>query len=100
MTTTRRSFLAQTAAAAAVPFLGPIEHASAAVGRMGSPEKTPFPYIDGLSFIGSADDVPACGLSAFIMDVSSAEAIKTADGSVKFYRSFESVHPSDQRDAT
>ena len=53
-------------------------------------ERPPFPYVDGLSFLNSpAADFAASGLSAFICDVSSAERLKTNDGSLKYFRSFE-----------
>lgn len=52
-------------------------------------ERTPFPYVDGLSFLGPPSEVLASGLSALICDVSSAERLKTDDGSLKFFRSFE-----------
>jgi membrane dipeptidase len=52
---------------------------------------TPFPYVDGLTFIYPPDyaDVPRSGLSAFICDVSSGSARKMDDGGLKFWRSFE-----------
>jgi len=56
--------------------------------------KPPFPYVDGLSFIGTPADIPASGLSAFISDVSSGEQVKTTDGSVRFFRSFEACRKS------
>ncbi len=52
-------------------------------------EKTPFPYVDGLSFLGPPADIAASGLSALICDVSAAERLKTDDGSIKYFRSFE-----------
>jgi membrane dipeptidase len=81
----RRAFLAcagATATAAAVrPWSALAQPASA----------TPFPYVDGLTFIRPTDyaDVPRSGLSAFICDVSSGSVLKTGDGSLKFWRSFE-----------
>lgn len=55
------------------------------------PARTPFPYVDGLTFISPADfaDVSRSGLSAFICDVSSASDLKSEDGSLRFWRSFE-----------
>jgi len=53
-------------------------------------ERPPFPYVDGLSFLNSpAADFAASGLTAFIADVSSVERLKTEEGSVKYFRSFE-----------
>src|SRR5215207_2531361 len=79
---TRRHFVKQVmaaSAAAAVP--APVTWAQ---------DRPTIPYVDGLSF-PSADpaDVGRSGLAAFICDVSSAEQLKTTDGSLKFYRSFE-----------
>ena len=57
--------------------------------------KPAFPYVDGLSFFsGTPADVAASGLTAFISDVSSGERLKTEDGSVKFFRSFEACSRS------
>lgn len=78
-------FIARTAAAAAL----------AAAWRFSplamQPARTPFPYVDGLTFIRPTDhaDVARSGLSAFICDVSSGAVLKTDDGSLKFWRSFE-----------
>ena len=77
--TNRRTFLA-TAAAAAF---------AARLPRELFAEKPPFPYVDGLTFMGPPEDLAASGLSAFISDVSSVERVPTTDGSVKFFRSFE-----------
>jgi membrane dipeptidase len=95
---TRRSFL-QTAVAAALPaslpqghgfsFLPEDEGQGAAPAAPPTREKAPFPYVDGLSFMGSPADLAASGLAAFISDVSSGEQLKTTDGSIKFFRSFE-----------
>lgn len=52
-------------------------------------ERPPFPYVDGLTFMGPPEDLAASGLTAFISDVSAVERLNTADGSVKFFRSFE-----------
>ena len=56
--------------------------------------KAPFPYVDGLSFIGNPSDVTKSGLSAFINDVSAAERLPTSDGSIKYFRSFEACDRS------
>ena len=81
--TSRREFLQLSTAACLIPFT----HAQA---EPGVAEQPPFPYVDGLSFLNSpAADFPASGLTAFICDVSSAERLKTDDGSVKYFRSFE-----------
>jgi membrane dipeptidase len=53
-----------------------------------------FPYVDGLSFIGNPADVGLSGLSGFISDVSSVERLPTADGSIKYFRSFEACDRS------
>lgn len=82
----RRDFLKQTAlAAAAIPF-----------ARMPfrAVEKPPFPYVDGLSFMSPAEDIAASGLSAFILDVSSVAPLKTSDGSIRYFRSFEACAQS------
>jgi membrane dipeptidase len=93
---TRRHFLEQAAAtaataAAAVAAAPWIAHSAP---RQTSHEqapraKTPFPYVDGLSFLGPPADIAASGLSALICDVSAAERLKTDDGSIKYFRSFE-----------
>src|SRR5829696_3640511 len=79
---TRRGFVKQVMAAsvaAVVPIRFP---------RM--QERPSIPYVDGLSFLSpDAADVGRSGLTAFICDVSSVEQLKTTDGSLKFYRSFD-----------
>lgn len=51
---------------------------------------TPFPMVDGLSFLTDDDaDLRSAGLAAIISDVSSAESVDTDDGSIRYYRSFE-----------
>lgn len=78
---TRREFLKQALAVSAI---------AAARAHLGAAEKPRFPYVDGLSFFSSdSADLERSGLSAFICDVSSAEQVKTTDGSVKFFRSFD-----------
>ena len=48
------------------------------------------PYVDGLSFMSpDPADVGRSGLTAFICDVSSVEQLKTTDGSIRYFRSFE-----------
>lgn len=94
----RRHFLEQAAATATAVAATPW-FASASAAQQPSPqsaqqalaprEKTPFPYVDGLSFLGPPADIAASGLSALICDVSAAERLKTDDGSIKYFRSFE-----------
>ena len=80
--TTRRSFIGSAAAAAlALRFPEQVFGQQAAT--------PPFPYVDGLTFIDTPEHIGASGLSAFICDVSAGEQVKTADGSIKFFRSFE-----------
>lgn len=55
---------------------------------------TPFPYVDGLTFMGPPDDIAASGLSSFLLDVSSVAPLKTADGSIKYWRSFDACSKS------
>ena len=79
---TRREFLEQ---AVAIPAL-----AAAAPALVRAQERPKIPYVDGLSFLSpDPADVARSGLTAFICDVSAGEQVKTTDGSVKFYRSFE-----------
>jgi membrane dipeptidase len=80
---TRREFLKQAAAAVATAAVG----SQAAAGQA---QKPSIPYVDGLSFQSpDPQDIGRSGLTAFICDVSSGERVPTADGSVKFYRSFD-----------
>lgn len=83
-TTTRREFLQHAlATGAATTLTGPRRAAA-------SSPRPPFPYVDGLTFFSpDAADIDASGLSAFICDVSSAERLDSADGAVKYWRSFE-----------
>ena len=79
----RREFLLRAAAAAA---------ASLFVERdlFAQAERPPFPYVDGLSFLSpDPADVQRSGLTAFILDVSSVAQVKTDDGSIRYFRSFE-----------
>ena len=79
--TSRREFLRLSTAACVLPLTRAEPHAV---------ERPPFPYVDGLSFLNSpAADFAASGLTAFICDVSSGERLKTDDGSLKFFRSFD-----------
>lgn len=80
----RREFMRSAGAVAAVPLA--VRYAAA----QDSPESAPFPFVDGLSFLPeSSQEVRQSGLSAFFLDVSAPEAIKTDDGSIRYYRSFE-----------
>lgn len=84
----RREFIARGAAFAA---------ASLVMGRRSSStvQRPPFPYVDGLSFLGAdRQDVARSGLSAFILDVSSVAQLKTSDGSIRYFRSFEACAKS------
>ncbi|HSL72630.1 MAG TPA: membrane dipeptidase [Longimicrobiales bacterium] len=83
--TTRRSFIKSAAAATLGAQLWP--RVPVYADQRG--EKTPFPYVDGLSFMGPPEDLAGSGLSAFITDVSSVEQIKTEDGAIKYFRSFD-----------
>ena len=79
---TRREFLKQTVAASALAAVRPL--------AARAQEKPRTPFVDGLSFFSpDPADVGRSGLAAFICDVSSGEQLKTTDGSVKFFRSFE-----------
>jgi membrane dipeptidase len=70
-------------AAAALPF-----RRSAPTG--GQARRPAFPYVDGLTFFSqNPADIAASGLSAFISDVSAGEQVKQADGSTRYFRSFE-----------
>jgi membrane dipeptidase len=95
---TRRDFLRQAAATtattaaaiAATPWLASTQTGAMQTGTaQATRTRTPFPYVDGLSFLGPPADIAASGLSALICDVSSAERLKTDDGSIKYFRSFE-----------
>jgi membrane dipeptidase len=78
----RREFIAQgLAAGATLVVSGPGARAQA---------RPPVPYVDGLSFLSpDPADVSRSGLSAFILDVSSVAQVKTGDGSIRYFRSFE-----------
>lgn len=83
-TTTRREFLQHALATGAATALTGPRWAAA------SSPRPPFAYVDGLTFFSpDPADIDASGLSAFICDVSSAERLDSADGAVKYWRSFE-----------
>jgi len=85
MPSTRRTFLTQAAqAVVATPFLKQFGWPAPAAGRAA----TPFPFVDGLTFMGPPEELAASGLSAFLLDVSAPEPIKTTDGSIKYFRSY------------
>jgi len=87
MTTTRREFLGRGLAATTVAALGR--------ARVEAIQRPAFPYVDGLSFLGpDPADVGRSGLSAFLLDVSSVAQVKTADGSIRYFRSFEACAQS------
>ena len=87
MHSNRRDFLAHTLAVPALAALGAHRLAAAPLSAI---ERPPFPYVDGLSFFSpDPADIPKSGLTAFICDISSGAPLKTEDGSVKFWRSFE-----------
>ena len=79
---TRRRFVRDVLAASAAAAVAP---------RLAWAQDRPtIPYVDGLSFLSpDPADVGRSGLAAFICDVSSGEQVKTADGSIRFHRSFE-----------
>lgn len=84
MATSRRNFLARTGAAIGFAAARPWS----AFALQG--DRTPFPYVDGLTFLGSdPGDVGRSGLSAFICDVSAVAPLKTEDGSIRYWRAFE-----------
>ena len=78
----RREFLEQVMAVPALAALAP---------RLAQAQERPIiPYVDGLSFMSpDPADVARSGLTAFICDVSSVEQLKTTDGSIRYFRSFE-----------
>ena len=78
----RREFLQHALAVPALAALSP------AVAR--AQERPSIPYVDGLSFMSpDPADVRRSGLTAFLCDVSSVEQLKTTDGSIRYFRSFE-----------
>lgn len=57
-----------------------------------APVQLQIPYVDGLCLNvpnTKAEDIAASGLTALIADVSAVSPLKTADGSIKYTRSFE-----------
>ena len=79
---TRRGFVKQVLAATAA--------AAIPRGLAMAQGRPPIPYVDGLSFLSpDPADLGRSGLAAFICDVSSVEQLKTTDGSLRFFRSFE-----------
>lgn len=83
---TRRDFLKQALAISAAAATSPSLQAA---------ERPAIPYVDGLSFFSpDPADVGRSGLAAFICDVSSGQALKTEDGCIKFFRSFEACAKS------
>ena len=83
---TRRELLAGAAGLAAAAVLNP---------RLANGQRRVIPYVDGLSFMSpDPGDVARSGLTAFICDVSSVSQVKTDDGSMRFFRSFEACAKS------
>ncbi|MHB1311133.1 MAG: membrane dipeptidase [Gemmatimonadaceae bacterium] len=88
MPSTRRSFLTQALqAVVATPFLQQLPWPGAHAIRA-TRAATPFPFVDGLTFMGPPEELAASGLSAFLLDVSAPEPIKTSDGSIRYFRSY------------
>ena len=84
---TRRELLARAAALAAA--------AAAITPRRAIAQRTGIPYVDGLSFMSpDPGDIARSGLTAFICDVSSVSQVKTDDGSIRYFRSFEACAQS------
>jgi microsomal dipeptidase-like Zn-dependent dipeptidase len=77
----RREFLQTAPIVAALP--------SVINAKTKSTNKAAIPYVDGLSFFSQTPaDVAASGLTAFILDTSSGEAVKREDGTTSFRRTF------------
>jgi membrane dipeptidase len=91
----RRTFLTASALAAAGALgadrlFGTHAAAAAAPGNRAAATPTPFPYVDGLTFINrDGHALPESGLSALIHDASAGEVVTMPDGSSRWYRSFE-----------
>ena len=84
---TRRAFLAQTLAAGAAAVVPWPAH--------GVAQKPGIPYVDGLTFLSSDPaDLERSGLAGLILDVSSVSQVKTEDGSIRYFRSFEACAKS------
>ncbi|MDH5590981.1 MAG: dipeptidase [Gemmatimonadota bacterium] len=78
----RRSFVATVATAGVGALVAP--------SRVWGGASTPYPFVDGLSFLPEdLSDIGRSGLSAFILDVSAVERVETDDGSIRYYRSFD-----------
>lgn len=78
----RRAFLSRALAAAAAATVARTARTAA--------QRPAIPYVDGLSFLSpDPEDVARSGLSALILDVSSVAQVKTEDGSIRYFRSFE-----------
>ncbi len=89
----RRCFLTQTGAALAVA--SRLELETPAEAAAAERPSTPFPYVDGLTFLSAQpSDLLESGLSALIFDCSQAQRVDTSDGSIKFVRSFEACQRS------
>jgi microsomal dipeptidase-like Zn-dependent dipeptidase len=87
-TLTRRAFLQTASLAALAPF---------GLSKTARPHKSAFPFVDGLclSVPETADpDFTASGLTAVIADVSQATQLKTPDGSIRYWRTFEACSNS------
>ena len=83
---TRREFLEHAAFVAAVAASQPWRAAA---------QRRAIPYVDGLTFMASdPGDLAKSGLSALICDVSSVSQVKTDDGSIRYYRSFDACAKS------
>jgi len=94
MSISRRHFLTHASAAAALSVVGGRSARSLAFGdgaAHGRAEKAPFPYVDGLSFLGPDAPLSASGLSGVIWDVSDIEPVKEvpAGTAPRFVRSFD-----------
>lgn len=86
MPVTRRKFVQHLGIAAlGAPFMERLARAA---------PQTPFPFVDGLTLADALEDLPASGLSAFVLDASSAGPLRTADGSIKYWRTFEACSKS------
>jgi membrane dipeptidase len=85
----RREFIGRLGiGAAAAPFAASFESSLRAATA------TPFPFVDGLTFMGPAGEIAESGLSAFLLDVSRGTSVPTRDGSIKFWRTFDACKQS------
>jgi membrane dipeptidase len=82
---TRRSFIRSlTLAGTSVPLLKDM------LGQELGQKLEKITYFDGLTLpTDDFQEIKDSGLSGFIMDVSSVEQLKTTDGSIRYFRSFE-----------